>query len=349
MKTWHFAVVGLLLSATAGCRTDPNVAILERELRRKEDEIYRLRWALEDLQDASSCNDDWRPKNAEPDSQSPRRDEHAPPRTVAPPAIELPGTPTKKVPDALTPPAGSLPPDVPETPEHLRGPAGPALQRADSPRPPSIEGGVTAVVPLLGEPIRPSGDSRRVQSITLERMMTGGIGGGPDGDQGLLAVVEPRDAQGRTVDAPAEITVVALDPAITDAEGKAVAVARWEYTAAETAELFRRSDSAEAIHLMMGWPDQPPKHKNLHLFVRYATADGRRLQADMPVEIALPGERSNRWTPAELDRPEQRIPILEARRIEPQPREEARPAPRRPPRDSEPKLKRPVWSPDRPR
>ena len=57
MKPWQFAVVSLALLMTTGCRSDPAVPILERELRRKEDEIYRLRATLEELQDCGSCSD----------------------------------------------------------------------------------------------------------------------------------------------------------------------------------------------------------------------------------------------------------------------------------------------------
>ena len=42
MKPWQFAVVGLALLATTGCRSDPNIPVLERQLRLQEDEIYRL-------------------------------------------------------------------------------------------------------------------------------------------------------------------------------------------------------------------------------------------------------------------------------------------------------------------
>ncbi len=51
MKPWQFVIVVLALVATSGCRSDPAIPILERELRLKDDEIYRLRANLEDLQD----------------------------------------------------------------------------------------------------------------------------------------------------------------------------------------------------------------------------------------------------------------------------------------------------------
>ena len=91
------------------------------------------------------------------------------------------------------------------------------------------------------------------------------------------------------------MSVVVLDPALRDEEGKAACVARWDFTAAETAAMFRRSGANRAIHLTMTWPGDPPKHGKLHLFVRYVTADGRKLEADQPIEVALPGEKSARW------------------------------------------------------
>ena len=109
-------------------------------------------------------------------------------------------------------------------------------------------------------------------------------------------VVEPRDRAGRTVDAPADMSVVVIDPAL---EGNAARVARWDFTAAETAAMFRRSGSSLAIHLTMAWPGDPPAHHKLHLFVRYVTADGRKLQADQPIEVALAGDRTTRWTPSD--------------------------------------------------
>ena len=50
MKTWQIVLVGLAAASIAGCQADPNIALLERDLRRQEDEIYRLRDQLEDCQ-----------------------------------------------------------------------------------------------------------------------------------------------------------------------------------------------------------------------------------------------------------------------------------------------------------
>ncbi len=368
MKPWQFAVVGLALLATAGCRSDPAVAILERELRLKEDEIYRLRATVDEFQDsAQSCQDravggSRSTMPAEPDVAAPRhRPDSGAPNGAKPPAVEMPSQPATKMPDALQTPAGSLPPGVPDVPEHLRGPSKPLGPQGRAPDGPALEKGVDGVSSRSGritmasqsasaEPFMPSGDSRRVAAIVLNRTLTGGIGADErTGDQGLLVVVEPRDRAGRTVDAPAEVSVVVLDHAL---EGDAARVARWDFTAAETAALFRRTGSARAIHLTTAWPADPPAHNKLHLFVRYVTADGRKLQADGPIEVALPGDKTARWTPADSADRDERLAERESssetwQRNEAPTARVPGPTPHTATRSDDAKPRRPVWSPER--
>ena len=210
--------------------------------------------------------------------------------------IEIPGQPSETVPDTLKPRGDSTSSTILES-------DGPELDRpADRVRVRPMDGqaGMSAR-PRTGGPIpfTPAGDSRHVAAIVIDRMLTGGINaGGRAGDGGLLVVVEPRDRAGRAIDAPADMSVVVLDPAILDNRGKAARVGRWDFTTAETAALFRRTDSSRAVHLAMAWPADPPRHGKLHLFVRYATADGRRLEADSPIEVALAGQRQAGWQPA---------------------------------------------------
>jgi hypothetical protein len=101
----------------------------------------------------------------------------------------------------------------------------------------------------------------------------------------------------------------------------------------------------------------------LQLFVRYITADGRRLESNQPIEIALPGDKTARWTPAERviqdvreervirdQRVEDRTPPSEPRRLSEwaSSRDADEPSPRTASRDAEPiDSERPVWSPER--
>ena len=76
----------------------------------------------------------------------------------------------------------------------------------------------------------------------------------------------------------------------------------------------------------MAWPDGPPKHHQLHVFVRYVTADGRKLQTDRPINVA-PREPPARWAVAAV----------------PADRDDSSQAPS----DDTAKPHRPVWSPER--
>jgi hypothetical protein len=381
MKTYLFALVGVLLLATAGCRTDPAIPILERQLRLQEDEIYRLRANLDSMHDGGpSCSERWvdgsRSDRGGQRATGPSREDRSEdrPSNGIKPQVEGLSNPTTTPPRSLVPPSGATPLGIPEVPQHLQGPSKPlpppeegpggrssrrSPERSTRPVPDETDGpvlerstsgansrsGSMMMASKLGSAVAftPSGDSRRVATIVLNRTLTGGISAETgSADQGLLVVVEPRDREGRTVDAPAEMSVVVIDPAL---EGNASRVARWDFPAAETAALFRRAGSTAAIHLTTAWPADPPMHDKLQLFVRYVTADGRKLQADMPIEVALAGDKTTRWN--RNDRPVQRDSAS------PPPRNEAPtarvpgPSPHTASRSEDAKPRRPVWSPER--
>ncbi|MEN6457876.1 MAG: hypothetical protein ABFC63_03020 [Thermoguttaceae bacterium] len=336
MKPWQSVLVGFTLLAAAGCRTDPAITLLERDNFRKEQEIWRLRGCIEDLQDELNASQR-RAEAARPSSVQSHgpRGASTPPATDAPdmnqPNIEMPQQAAPEVPDELKRPAKRRSPAIrDERGPDSSTPGGPNIEmpgpdqgNASSVRPTSASEEAVELIPF-----EPTGDSRQAASITLDPRMTGGISTGSGaGDQGLLVVVEPRDARGRTVDAPAEMSVVAYDPAIQDESGHAILVARWDFTREETAALFRRDGQRQAIHLAGGWPQELPKHGQLHVFVRYITADGRNLEADREVEIAISDPGPTR--PDRVERVSATEPAPIARREE------------------GPKPRRPQWSPNR--
>ena len=364
MKPWQLAVLGLALLLIAGCRSDPNVAVLERDNYRLAQEVRHLRWQIDDLQDAiNSCPEQSVGRGTSGEDREPEgrlRRNHHESNGMTPPETEL-GTPTSKPPKSLSP-GFSPPPDIPEVPENIRNPTrgssnndGPVLE-GDPDRFSAIPGRVTMASATSAIPFRPSGDSRRVASIMIDPVISGGIGSADNsGDRGLLVAVQPRDVRGSAVDAPAEVSVAAFDRSL---RGEAARVARWDFTPAETASLFCRTVNGGAIHLAMGWPSRPPQHNKLQLFVRYVTADGRKLETTGMVEIALPGERTARWTPTEKPTPRERAAPVE-RPVEREPAANSwRPnetpvarSPEPPPyiasRTAEPGPERPVWSPAR--
>jgi hypothetical protein len=106
------------------------------------------------------------------------------------------------------------------------------------------------------------------------------------GDDGVLVVVEMRNARGEATAARAAASLVLIDPEVPGEGGR---YARWDLTADDVAALFRPAgDGGEAgTYFELPWPDRPPTHSRLKLFVRLTTDDGRQLQTERDVVVEL--------------------------------------------------------------
>ena len=267
MKPSQFVALGLAGLALAGCRADPHIELMERELRLQEDEIYRLRESIEDYQVAldtqrsgAVSGPSGTGRGAAGVSTTPSPLDLAP---LAPPVPEL-GEPLKEgeVPELLIPEDSQAPPHQQDQPDRV--PLEPGEEAPDD-APKSQQ--TSAAEPIV------LADSRQVTQLVLNRLRTGGYDAdGRPGDEGIVALIEPRDTRGRTATAPADISVVAIDLAL---EGEAARVGRWDFSTAETAKLFRTWGERRGIQLQMPWPAHPPAHGKLTLVVRYTTRDGR--------------------------------------------------------------------------
>lgn len=224
------------------------------------------------------------------------------------PSIETPGIPSTSSPpvprrtnrENLDPPTIEAPAFNPPSPgeapnSDLKSPTTPAQPSAapsDLPAP---------ALPLQDIKQEPEPIDKRVTQIFLNPLLTGGDNlDGEPGDDGLSIVVEPRNKQNEFVPQAGKVSVVVLDPS---KEGNAARVARWDFDASTTREKLNRVSSARGIHLRMPWPGNPPSANKLHVFVRYETPDGHKLQADREIQISPPGQYSQRWTPRPPDRP----------------------------------------------
>jgi hypothetical protein len=147
--------------------------------------------------------------------------------------------------------------------------------------------------PAILDPVR----DLEVTEITLNKMLTGGMNRDKrHGDEGIMVVVEPRNAKNQIVEAFGDISVVVLDPAL---EGEEARVARWDITSQELEHRFRSRQLGRGFQLQLPWPGEAPEHSTLHLFVRYVSADGRKLIVDRPLEIDPPGgAKDGGWVPA---------------------------------------------------
>ena len=273
MKTWPYAFVCAVLLPALGCRTDQNLVLLENENRRIEDVTYELKGELEDCQQKLAAvqreNDSLR-KKQEGKGADAEAASSQPVNVQEPPGSALDGNASPAPPfTPATPPSSAPPPPSEKSP-----PVHPTAQRN------SVTG------PLAARNV--SSNSRPVEKIVLERMHTGGYHTvGQAADEGIAVLIEPRDADGRFVEAVAPVVVVVMDG---EATGKAAHFARWDFSLAEVSAAFRKTAHGHGIYLELPWPVGPPAHAQLQVFVRYITSDGRKLETHLPIQVRLPGQ-----------------------------------------------------------
>jgi len=299
------------LAAHAGCKTAPylnaHVETLNAEYRQLEDYVYSLEDENSRLQHELDALQTGRPA-AGSTPRTPRirlleRSDRSSPPAATPdlevPSIEVPGIPSE------TPPRRSNRPalDRPTAPETMD------LEPPTVELPPPAGAEPPPAEPTAPEPIPPAKPAdTKVTHLFLNPVLTGGSDlDGQPGDDGLAVVIEPRNAANEYVPLPAAVSIVVLDPSKAGEEAR---VARWNFGLSETQQKLAARTAARGILFQMPWPAATPKGDKLHLFVRYETPDGRRLQTDREIFLTQPGQLSQRWTPRQG--PREPLPIVPA-------------------------------------
>ncbi len=285
MEFRYLGAIVLACLVTTGCRRDAYVDayfdMLNAEKRALEDKLYDLEYdyelALEELEELragkSSEGDKRRPDVSEP---------------VEEPDEGLDFLPQIELPPGLD--GGSGEPDVPLAPETA----------ATETRPISDKQNVGRDFGQEADSESPSAElDERIDYVHINPRLTGGADFDQQaGDDGLAVMIEPRNKDGIFVPKPGAVTIVLLDPA---KEGDAARFARWEFDQ-EVAEEVLRTDSLDrGLLFRVPWSGKPPDSDRLHLFVRYHTADGRKLEVDRLITIRPPGRVAQGWTPRTSD------------------------------------------------
>jgi hypothetical protein len=286
-----------LATLSLGCRrdayTDAYFDMLNAEKRVLEDRLYETEYnyekALKELEAARG-----KAKDSKKSAGGTRADESEGPLT------EPQGDPPREAPEL---PTIELPPGVEEgkrrkTDAAVMRPASavvaePTALSARS-RPLSEDELAAAIVSALDQ---------RVEMIHLNPRVTGGADfDAQPGDDGICVLVEPRNRSGDFVAEPARVSVVLLDPTKSD---EAARVARWDLDAEATRQFLQTDTADRGLLLRLPWQDTPPEPKRLHLFVRYVTADGRKLEADREIDLDSADRVAHRWTPRRSSSPEE--------------------------------------------
>lgn len=321
MNACRYGLMAIVLAGLSGCSGGPalnaHIETLNNEFRQLEDQYYALEGENQQLSlEVKRLERQIEKLGGDPDNtggllpRSPNRQRNTPRPSIdlEPPTIEFPGpdapssSPPSSIEPAREPARPSLAPPVIQPgprPSNLRKPEtelpGPEVELAPEPdvlpTPPKLP-----ETPSAPEPIDP-----RVTHVHLNPTLTGGNDFDQQpGDDGLSILLEPRNQNNQYVPQAGAVSIVVIDPAQPNETSR---IARWDFDLSATQQKLQNSSAADGIHLELPWPAKPPAHNRLKLFVRYETTDGRKLQTDREIFVALPGEISQRWTPRAADAP----------------------------------------------
>lgn len=311
MKAWKWILTALACLPAIGCQQNAQMRAyvdqLNTEQRLVEDDYYTLlsdyRYLDDEAKQLEQENSVLRkrlgltptdPIVTTPAETAPAAPSAEPP-TLETPEIDLgvpegpPGLPGFEVPNAprQLPDGGRLPA---ETVPGGTVPGGAAAR----PTPAEQHIGADQQAEDEQEAFTPP-DDLRVTHIVINPVLTSGHNfDRRAGDDGVSVVFEPRNAGDQFVPRAGEVAIVVLDPAVG---GEAQRVARWDFPLEEALHRLRTEKFGRGLNFKLRWPDAPPEHSRLHVFVRYTSDDGRVLEDNREIEIADASDVSHRWTP----------------------------------------------------
>lgn len=282
-RTSRWTAVVLAGIGCAGCKSDLNQQLLERELRYQEDQIYQLQDELQTtcsrLESLTSENTSLRRQLGvgENDPLSRTRPLRptpatAPPAINVPPAIQIPGGGPPPV-DRLAPPALDNIPPLPVKPT--------AAEPQPLSLPAPLDGGADAAPLPAAVPVaydRPLADARPVRLVVNTRSTACFDADGDGRTDGVAVTFEPRDADERLVPASGSVMITVFDTADPTTVLGGVTLST-DQAAAE----FRPTTRRRGVHVPVRWTAGQPAGEHVRVVVQVTAAEGAVLEADAAI------------------------------------------------------------------
>jgi hypothetical protein len=154
------------------------------------------------------------------------------------------------------------------------------------------------------------------QTFTLRKITLGRGTGGVDedhkpGDEALLVVLEPRDADNHIIKAPGAVHVTAMD---INSEGVKTPLSNWDVSPEQLRRSWRAGLFSTGYFLTLPWNSCWPTSEQVRVLVRLQTADGRLFEVDRDVRVRLAAEPPHEKMP-----PGEVLPPAPPRPVEPLP------------------------------
>ncbi|MGI9176591.1 MAG: hypothetical protein ACR2IT_01885 [Pirellulales bacterium] len=284
--------------ALAGCKSDLNQQLLERELRYQEDQIYQLQDELQDkcgrLEMLAGENTSLRRQLGVSDTDAVGRSQPGRPRSPAssplgvPPAIRIPEAISRPAaPGSIAPPALDNIPPLPVKPSSAPEPSPLSLpEPGDATGPPAPMPPTAATVPAAvpdpaTRPVaydQPLTDGRPVRLVVNTTTTSCFDDNGDGRSDGLTVTFEPRDGDERLVPVAGDVAITAFDTA-----DPSVPLAMWTIPSEQAATHFRRTTRLRGMHFPLRWTGTPPAGDHVRVVVRVTGPEGAVLEADATI------------------------------------------------------------------
>lgn len=124
------------------------------------------------------------------------------------------------------------------------------------------------------------------QTYTLKQIVLARQTGGYDrhrlpGDDALMVVLEPRDADGHTIKAPGSVQVTAQE---VNAEGVKSVIGSWDIPPEELRRSWKEGFLSKGYHVVLPWKIWP-NYDHVRVTARFCLADGRVFEADRDATV----------------------------------------------------------------
>ena len=291
--------VAVSLGTVIGCRSASSTDLVEREMRNQEDQIYALQDYVSEYQQLL-C--EYRRENEalkrqmvtgqfRDDLPSPRRSDTRPPRRTSPTPPSQPPTPDEEVtPPTDVPPLEFNESDIPPVDTTSADDAADTtleVAEYDSSDETPVETGVDnsgVVFAAFEQPEVAEKAEWAVEQVHVRGEVWPGDGAvGPR----VLVNVHPLTASGYAAEVDGELSLMILD---TDAEGREISLARWDFTPDEWRPMLAVAGDGAVLELPLQLPTEVPADRPLELWVRLVTGEGEKVLAHTPLELDRPGQ-----------------------------------------------------------
>ncbi len=167
------------------------------------------------------------------------------------------------------------------------------------------------------EPLTPeSNDSSTAVVLAIDKSQTRGedLDGQP-GDEGVLVVLQPRDADGKYVPHTGTVIIEVVDSPTASKADSSAQVAEWKFSQEEVRRATRNSTLGRGAYLSVDWDEHRPTHEKLLIVARWKSPSGEELSTEQVVRVNLSKSThawdsrlnkagdSNRPTPSVATRP----------------------------------------------